>query len=489
MSYGGTYLKSLTQNIISDITGGMAVWAALVTPIFIGGAVLSVDAVHIYSLDQELQSAADALARAGSLELDQAPDSIERATRAINTLINNKQRFGLQSGTVIKAKNIRFLQDLPDKDYNPVTSNLLTDLPEEAEYVEVTVIPESVNFIFPKVVGSTLTKVTLDASSVAKSEQTVCGVAPIFVCNPWEDSHINLQTALQSKSFQRRLVRIKAPGSQAGPGNFGFIDPGAGVSMSEALGHISPPVCVSEAIGVTTQTGNISSLRFAMNTRFDIYEGSFKKHKSNPNYAPAQNVTKGYSGKGCNSSTDSNALALPRDTCFLDDSCPYLNGAQGDGNWDFAEYIRVNHNAAASLTIEDITYTFDHDNGTVFPNDIPTRYQVYRWEIDTDSIPGDVSYGTSSTPEEGTPQCHTYGPAPDEIDRRILVAAVLNCGELSANGELNGKSTDLPIEAFAKVFVTEPMGKGQDNIIWGEMAGPVISGRDKVSRERVSVVR
>ena len=95
-----------------------------------------------------------------------------------------------------------------------------------------------------------------------------------------------------------------------------------------------------------------------------------------------------------------------------------------------------------------------------------------------------------NTPEEGLPQCHTYGPSTTVEDRRIINVAVLNCGAIQESGErMNGRTGPLPVETFVKVFLTEPMGKGKDNTIYGEVVGPLIQGQDRDVTDKVALVR
>lgn len=471
-------------------------WAALFAPVLISAAALSVDAARMYNLDQELQSAADALARAGAAELDQQSDSITRSQRAIANLVSNSQKFGKDGSKVVLAQTIRFLSDLPADDYITIPDDYVTTDPFEARFVEVTVVPETLSIMFPQSVVQRVTSLSLDAKSVAGTEQGVCGVAPLFICNPYENTGQSLYEALEDPAYQRRLIKFKAPNNQNetyGPGNFGFLDPfdgkGGANAIAEAIGVDMPQVCFSKGAGVDLRPGNIASLRAAFNTRFDIYDGSYNGKKNDAAYAPAANVVKGYSGNGCNTSPDTNAQALPFDDCFADDSCTDMGGRQGDGDWDFVTYVEINHNAPATLTINDTVYSFNYNSGKSNPQTPPSRYDVYQWEIETNSIPGAVSYGTSSTPEEGTPQCHNSGASTSAVDRRILYAAVLNCEAVEAEYGMNGSVNNLPVETFVKVFVTHPMESGQDNIIWGEVAGPVVQGRDVVAKERVSVTR
>ena len=47
----------------------------------------------------------------------------------------------------------------------------------------------------------------------------------------------------------------------------------------------------------------------------------------------------------------------------------------------------------------------------------------------------------------------------------------------------------LPVETFVKVFLTEPMGTGQENTIFGEIVGPIVKGQDSEANDLVAVRR
>ena len=476
--------------------GSMAVWGAIMAPVLIGGAALSIDVSRIYNLDHDLQSGADALARAGAAELDRRNDSIARSNRAINTLVSNGQKFGNLGPGQVAVDSIRYLKTLPANDYDPVTAAMVTTDASEAQYVEISISPVTVDVLFPSSVVNAFSSATLDAKSVAGYSQGICGAAPIFVCNPFEGTNTSIYAAMHYRDFRRRLVRFKTSGggnSQYGPGNYGFLDVGGGgaSALRDAMAVDVPDICLSSTSGVTTKPGNVASVHQGFNTRFDIYNGSFNSKKNDAAYAPAANVTKGYSytGNACNGAPNPLAFGLPKDDCFLTNSCPHMDGRMGGGAWDFVSYVEINHNAASQLNIAGTTYTFDYISHTVTPANIPTRYEVYRWEIDNNSIPGAVSYGTSITPEEGTPQCHTNGASTAPVDRRILYAAVLNCNAIEQNGGFSGRSGPHPVETFVKVFVTLPMGQGNDSSIYGEIVGPVIEGEDQGSRDQVALTR
>jgi len=483
-----TFLKSFAKNT----SGSVAIWAAFSTPVLVGGAALSVDASRLYNMDNDLQSASDALARAGAAELDQRSDSLQRAKRAVQNLVSNDQKFAKDGKGKVEIDTIRFLKS------DAVNATDITYNPSEAKYVEVKVKPEDVATLFPTSLVKKMTDTTLSAKSVAGFDQGVCGGAPIFICNPQEGKNQNIYAAMEDPNFRRKLIQFKTPGghkSQYGPGNFGYLDPKGGnagaAEIREALGKDITNFCMSKSAGVTLRPGNIASAAHGFNTRFDIYEGSFKNKKNDPDYAPAANVVKGYAGKkACSTSANSDALGMPRDNCFESGACTESNGRIGTGNWDFVEYMKVNHNFMRQITIEGTTYRLNYSDHTVSPATPPSRYDLYRWEIDTNCVPGKVTYGTANTPEEGTPQCHSYGPSTTVADRRIIHAAVLNCGMIEESGEsMSGRTGPLPVETFVKVFLTEPMGKGKDNIIWGEIVGPVVQGDDAPSRDRVALTR
>ncbi len=482
-----------------NTSGAIALWGVIAAPVLVGGAALSVDASRLYNMDNDLQSASDALARAGAAELDQRSDSLQRATRAIQRLVSNDQKFAKTGNGEVGIDTIRYLKSLPPNDYDSVTNNHVTYNPSEAKYVEVKVKPESVSTIFPTSLVHKLTDTTLSAKSVAGFDQSVCGVAPVFICNPFEGMETTIYEAMEDPDFRRRQVKFKTPGgnnSQYGPGNFGWLDPFGGNSgaakIRDAVAIDIPPVCMSKSAGVVLRPGNISSMRHGLNTRFDIYKGPFKSKKNDPRYAPAANVVKGYSegNKVCKESPDNNAMGLPRDHCFDCGDCTDGNGRLGNGNWDFVEYMKINHNYMSPITLEGVTYSLNYNNHTVSPAEPPSRYAMYRWEIDTNCVPGDITYGSGNTPEEGLPQCHSYGPSTTVEDRRIIHAAVLNCGMIEASGtSMAGRTDPLPVETFVKVFLTEPMGKGQSNILWGEIVGPVVQGADVESKDQVALAR
>ena len=95
MAFGRASVKRSLRAFRRDQRGAVAVWAVLIAPPLLGVAALAVDLSRIYSAQAEMQTAADALARAGALELDGSSGAITRANLAINNLVANDQRFSM----------------------------------------------------------------------------------------------------------------------------------------------------------------------------------------------------------------------------------------------------------------------------------------------------------------------------------------------------------------------------------------------------------
>lgn len=485
--------ESSSECFLRDVSGGLTTWFALITPALVGAAALAMDVGRIYALENDLQMAADSYARAAAFELDGTSSAIDRASQASDTLVFNDQRFGTGGRDDVTIGSLRFLKDLPSSDTAPITSDYETTDPVQARYVEVSVKPETISTILPVNMISGVLSIQLEAKAVAGASQGVCNMAPIFVCNPFEGSRVDLFTAAKSRSFQRQqlLMYEKGGGSTSKyfPGNFGYLETGGSGAndLKDAMSLVNPSTCFSRS-GVELRTGAVASVTEGFNTRFDIYEGAYKKESSNPDYAPAENVTRGDSGKSCKEAVDPLAMGLPRDQCHLDGNCSDAGGRLGDGDWDFPTYLEVNHGSPPSVTINGTTFSINYSSRKVKP-ELPTRYEVYRWEIEEGRIPGSLGYGASTTPENGAGQCYSGG-TPASTDRRIMRVAVLDCIALDEQYGINGGSAPpLPVKAFWKVFITEPMGSSTDAQIWGEMIEPVTTDNDELAVETARVMR
>ncbi|TIS15025.1 MAG: hypothetical protein E5X07_36935, partial [Mesorhizobium sp.] len=184
-----------------------------------------------------------------------------------------------------------------------------------------------------------------------------------------------------------------------------------------------------------------------MNVRFDVYNGSMNGNKNNADYAPGENVRKGYqmpskgNGNACNADLASppdptKYDAFPRDNCFST-GCSIANGRVGDGNWNFDQYWSTNFATTTNPVSVSKPVGADGVNPASNTNQ-PTRYSVYRYEI----AQGIVNH-PSNGGERGTPACSNNSVS--NPDRRILYGAILNCQALAAAGLMGGGNSSPPL--------------------------------------------
>lgn len=478
ISTGRMRMLGFGRRLARDERGATLVYVSLALTVFMGFAALVIDGSRLFTLDTEMQSAADAIALAGAAELDAAPDAITRANRAMDNLVQNYETFGDSSATAITGYHARFLDSLPADD-QPITADYETVVPADARFVEVRLFQEpgdgaedntrSISVLFATAIGGGDTA-RAGAVAVAGFTSAVCKFTPLFICNPYPDA----QTLLEKldnwndtdNTDRQRLINLKkwSGNGQLSPGNFGFLDtPGynGAAALRNSLAVDEPPACFSQN-GVDLHQGNVASVRQAINTRFDLYDGSFNNNKNDEAYRPALNVVKGYTlqnGSACSNNNQldtTNAKSLPLDETWT--QLANTTGARwGSGDWDCAGYWAWNHGPDHTATGDPAAPS----GCSSAANTTMSRYDLYRSEINNSRIPN--TSNLSPKGENGNPQCYKNGnqnatlsdPSrdPDDIDRRIIYAAVLDCSTLP-----NGNSqTEMPALAFVKMFVTRPM--------------------------------
>ena len=293
----------------------------------------------------------------------------------------------------------------------------------------------------------------------------VCDFTPLFVCNPFEMGGMTyeqatgaLQAATANPAIRRRLIRLHQyrGANEYVAGDYGLLDaPFLGRdenSLIDALARVRPAACFLQS-HVNLRPGFLLSVREALNTRFDIYEGAMASNKNDVEYRPATNVRKGYVGGSCRAGPSTNwpigsppnqATGLP-----LDRTWPDPSGRMGAGDWDFNTYWQVNHGGDGRPP--------PTANGAPANNaNPPTRYEVYRYEIEQGFV-ADRSAGG----ESGAPACYGGGNLSDQPDRRILYAAVINCQSLGLDAGAHG---NIPVAAFGKFFLTLPLSRSQTDL-------------------------
>ena len=476
-----------------DTSGVILPYVTVMLVVIVGLSALALDGARLMSLQTQLQNGADALALAGAAELDRLPDAETRARGAIEHLLANSTLFGSGTNRAIAVSKIQFYSRLPSNDATAMSAGVLATRPTNARFVSVTVRPVTLLTILPTGLFNGAKTITTSASAVAGFDQVICGVTPIYVCNPYETPRMTydqateaLQHAAANPADQGRLIRLHQYDGNAryAAADYGFLTSltlgSDDASLIDSVAVVRPPACFLQR-RVDVRPGVVQSVHEGFNVRFDIYEGSMSDKYKDSDYRPAQNVRKGYvlvssanqnacaTRRGANWPIDSPAdqvMGLP-----LDRDWPYF-GRVGEGNWDSNKYWQVNHGADAGPSAM-------VDGEAEGNTDVPSRYRVYRYEIEQGLV-GDVSLGG----ESGAPACYSGGDLSAVPDRRILHAAVINCQNL---GSLDEPHANVPVAAFGKFFLTLPLARAQTDL-YVEMVGLVRPG-DGVSFDVVQLYR
>lgn len=494
-----TPIHKLASRLWQARDGAVAIYVSFVSVIMIGFGALVVDAGRAYTLQTELQNAADAAALAGAAELDRTATSITRAQTAAKTaLIKNLQTFASDGqDVVIEDTHIRFLASLPTDDDAPIPSSSVTADPLLARYIQVTPSVREVNYLLAPVVAmltgdpdGSLSKGQASATAVAGLECVVCNFPPLMICNPAE---ANGNTGAPFDPVPGQLVELKQGGGSGSwtPGNFGLLDPSEGsqgtANLVQALASSNPTGCYSTRVDMRTGSAT-NPVSTAINTRFDMYEtpGFGGNAKNNSDYRPAPNVTKGKYKSGNSyvnySGSPPAGRAMPKHDCYAASNCASYGPSFHPR---FAPPAAANVTAQTSFWTDywgtnhpDDSFSTHYFNGDLDPNGdgIVTRKEMYDWEVAT-AIPtgdtdgdGDVdsddeTAASSSTGENGRPINYGGSEAPDP-NRRMLYVAVINCEE---HGPLNGNSEDVPVLVYAKMFLTHAAEGGSDQTLYAEV--------------------
>lgn len=479
-----------SQNIFDkfrkDERGAALIYLSLSMALIFGFVGLAIDASRFSTTATQARAAAEAAALAAARQLDGSPDSITRANAAAANFVSRDQRFGetANSGNIVIT--MRYLTDIPDDDEDEIPASMYTTDPTEALYAEATTEDITHRNFFLPVLGI-VDEQDLIGVAVAGQTSAVCRVTPLAICNPAEDTNgAGANFNFQDWVGRQILVRKGGSDSSWAPGNFGLLDStyGQGTpNLADQLAAIDgADACFSSKLN--TKPGSVNALRPALNTRFDIYENpGFQNEDDNPRYPPAQNVTKGgqWSANGANQchsySEPTGLMGLPQDNVFTDPAGE-TGGRFGNGKWDCGDYWSTNHPGITAPT------------GCSNNTSAISRYDIYRYEIDNNMIPGTQAppNGTNG-PEDGSPVCYE-GPAVDYSaieDRRVLYFAVMNCLE----HDVKGNSENVPSEAIIRSFLTEPaVGTGNDIDVYLETIDVLGTGdQDGVLKEYVEILR
>lgn len=498
-------MEEAGADFLKNEEGAIAPLYALVLTALIAVGGIAFDYSRLAAMDTELQNAADQAALAAASQLDGQAGAILRATNAANNLVANETRFandGNVAGRNVTIANITFFSCESDDcraDRTRANMTVLAGTADDdaaARFVEVTVGGRRAFYALTPIVNA-FSSGDINAAALAGLGSSVCRVPPVMICNPNEAADPNFTT----ENYIGAGIRLVANdgGGGNGPGNFGFLanDAGNGAAvLREALGRVDPPGDCIRFDGVTTEPGALVSVLDALNTRFDIYANGLNQACGNNNglcpgsantrkdvrlggagnslaFQPGNGNTGWKLPDGGQISTRLYPIAAlttprtltqpeinqlwpmghPRDICHATSttgSC--ANGRIGDGIWDRNAYFRsnspINYPAGGVSSADMINW---------FGTTTPTRYQVYRWEIDNAAS----RLQEQATPENGANRRTSYGqprfgggivPGDDSVDRRRLSVAVINC---TAEG-VSGRTTNVDVTKWIEVFLVEP---------------------------------
>ena len=466
--------------------GGVLVFWAVSIVALLGMVTLTFDLGRVSSTHSELQSFADNIAIAAAAELDGDPDAITRAHAAAATLITDEQTFLQRGRDALTAadytltfyrsngtapttnENIVFPEEAAQG--RPATVALITGTTaadqRAAEYVRAVVAPNSAVLtpfaaVLGLITGTSRTRMAVSAQAVANLDVYACDITPLMFCVP---------SGWRSEANVGQMIRLRTGANSNtpwGPGDFGFLDPSKREvnpgGPCKNLSGAKLDACLIAAEGAVAgcfrqegvdiepgqKTGRNAS---AFNILFDIYASTVSNLKNDAAYPPAPNVIKGIrpksngngngNGKGAqcigNQYDISQAASLPRDTCLNTGTCA-PNSRFGNGTWDRAAYLAANH-AVDPTTNHPLT------GGLA-----GTRYEMYRAEI-LSAGPNPTRLTKPGLNESGLATC---APAPSaDVNRRVLIAAAIDC----QTNPIGGAATNIPVEEFVKIFITEPVG-------------------------------
>ncbi|WP_211364065.1 pilus assembly protein TadG-related protein [Propionivibrio limicola] len=274
----------------------MAIIVGLSIAVLIGFAGLALDAGQLYVTKTELQNAADACALSAAYELTGDPVPAENFTRAENAGITvaTQNRVGFQGANIVAGSvAVTFGSSLSGGSWLSASSNP----PGTTKYVRCVIDRPNIPLWFMRVLGIDDADVNALATATLTPAQTNCAI-PMALCS---DRYGGSAPDFGYVVGQWYSMNFKETGGGSGmsdlTGNFRWIDfdPSSGTPgcsgggaqelacLLEGAGQCNLPAnnlgsCAGASPGnpipgCVGQTGNITSLGKAFNTRFGIYQG------------------------------------------------------------------------------------------------------------------------------------------------------------------------------------------------------------------------
>ncbi len=469
-------IKGRLASFAKDEDGAIIVLFAVAMGMIFGFLALVWDIGRTVSTATELQSFADHLALAAAGELDGEAGAIADATAVVASGdFNDVQTFAagnavLDAGVV----DLTFYASVPDDDSVPLAD--VTNDDRAALYVEVDVTPQTVTNLFASVVnaltGTTIADGIVNARAIAGRKRIACAITPLTFCAPDGAAY---------QPVPGRMIHLKMNALWQ-PGSFGLLannfEPGSACGNSGTAGSavVSCITGITENVtrcydptGVTiVNTVDAEEVAGGLNSRFDIYLSDLSGFSNDARFAPAPSVIKAIAdedGDACIDDLDdvtdlselpddTRSVTLPRDNCFAPSgTCSDTGSRLGTGITaaELDDYWAINHGGPRPAAA--------------------TRFELYQEEVDAAPFSDRVLQKTTSE-ETGAPICYQNGTVPttETADRRLLGAAVIDCGPGSGL-PIRGLVDDVPVLEFVQLFMTEPAElspSGNVVSIWAE---------------------
>ncbi|MEL6196154.1 MAG: hypothetical protein AAFQ77_03790, partial [Myxococcota bacterium] len=210
----------------------------------------------------------------------------------------------------------------------------------------------------------------------------------------------------------------------------------------------------------TNQDGTDSqSFHAGLNSRFNVWDEELGELSQSEGISADENTIVGdiYTCTGVDYDTVTDTAGLPQDQCFIEGRCTTVSTGVTQEMLD--EYCERNHGGACPTDAD---------------GNVPTsRYELYLAEVAKGLLEpaghSNLTCNTSSTPK---------------ANRRVIEVAIVDCSGI-AEGDIN--PTDVPVMAYAEIFLTEPVNSSDyyvanfdsftkpDGTVISMMEGDVIS--------------
>ena len=504
-------MRRSVRQLLGNANGAVAPTVALSLFALLGAGGLAFDYARLAAMETEMQNAADQAALAAASQLDGTANSRARATAAASQLVANSTLFANEKADrSLPVLGVAFCSayndDLPTNlsaSWQTPTGCTVATGDADAKIAVVTIAARQAEYALTAVVGA-FGSGNVTTQAAAHVGSAICKTPPVMICNPDEPVG-NLNEMLDFNPPRGTGLRL-VTGSATAPGNFGWLEAGLGngtQALAGELGYNVPLGPCQATSTVTTKTGMDAAVLNAFNTRFDVYapgnttcpaqgggtcspsvntrkdlvcdSNSETACKNNANWQPViydpywdsdEDGDQELAPLPTDGSLDPAIMGYPHDVCHSSLRSRHTCDIKGSAVWDVNAYFRVNYGLDEDgwRDLEDLPNTA--------AGKIPSRYDVYKWEITNKDGTGtrginfsQVSSGSlraHSIPATGVAGvAESTAPPYSQPDRRVIAAAVLNCRAL----DVKGKTVNVPVPAWLKVFLVEPAvnrGTGSD---------------------------